>query len=356
MENMQTQEIFEEKSIVTTFKDILKSLSKKEKTVIERRIWLNWEKETLQNIWDSFEPAITRERVRQIEDSWIKKIWRIIKATPLSKIQDFAREILEKHAWILTKEKLVNAIIKELDLPSNMNSSIIEAIIVSDYDIVKSKPKLWTKTHFYLPNISKKSIELIHKESLLILKKKKDVMDQSSLYELIKLNLKDSGQFKNVFIDSVLDIYEDIVKWEENLVWLTKWKILNPKTLKDKALYILRKEKIPMHFVSIANKITENMGEKVKVNTVHNELIRNEEFILVWRGIYALRDWGIYKPGTVLDVIIDIMRKNWDPMTTEEIIGKVLKVRKVKNTTIYMNLQNKNIVERVWRNYYKLKD
>jgi hypothetical protein len=37
-------------------------------------------------------------------------------------------------------------------------------------------------------------------------------MDQSSLYELIKLNLKDSGQFKNVFIDSVLDIYEDIVK------------------------------------------------------------------------------------------------------------------------------------------------
>jgi hypothetical protein len=38
MANMQTQEIFEEKSIVSTFKDILKSLSKKEKTVIERRI------------------------------------------------------------------------------------------------------------------------------------------------------------------------------------------------------------------------------------------------------------------------------------------------------------------------------
>jgi hypothetical protein len=63
-----------------------------------------------------------------------------------------------------------------------------------------------------LPNISKKSIELIHKEALAILKKKKDVMDQSSVYELIKLNLKDSGTFKNIFIDSVLDIYEDIVK------------------------------------------------------------------------------------------------------------------------------------------------
>lgn len=347
---------FEEQSIVNTFKDILKSLSKKEKIVIEKRIWLNWEKETLQSIWDNFEPAITRERVRQIEDSWIKKIWRIIKATELSKIQDFAKQILEDHAWVLTKEKIVNAIIKELNLSNDMNASIIESIIVSDYDIIKSKPKLWTKTHFYLPWISKKHIDIIHKEAVSILKKKKDVMDKNALYELIKLNLKDVSTFKNIFIDSVMDIYEDLVKWEETLIWLTKWKILNPKTLKDKALYILRKEKIPMHFVSIANKITENMGEKVKVNTVHNELIRNEEFVLVWRWIYALKDWWIYKPGTVLDVIIEVMRKNSEPMTTEDIVWKVLKVRKVKSTTIYMNLQNKKIVERVWRNYYKLKD
>jgi hypothetical protein len=27
----------------------------------------------------------------------------------------------------------------------------------------------------------------------------------------------------------------------------------------------------------------------------------------------------------------------------------------VKQTTIYMNLQNKNRIERVWRNYYQVK-
>jgi hypothetical protein len=32
-----------------------------------------------------------------------------------------------------------------------------------------------------------------------------------------------------------------------------------------------------------------------------------------------------------------------------------LKVRNVKRTTIYMNLQNKKIIERVWRNFYQLK-
>lgn len=354
MVNMQTKEI-NNSSIIGTFKEILEALSDKEKNVIERRIGLHWEKETLQNIWDSFSPNITRERVRQIEDSGIKKIWRVVKATTLVKLQEFAKDTLEEHGGLLTKEKLINAIIKGFDLEKNINASILETIVQSDYDIVKSKPKLGTKTYFYLPKISKKTIDAIYKEALSILKKRKDVMEKASLYEMIKINLK-NNTLKNTFIDAVLDVYEDIVSGEETLIWLEKWKILNPKTLKDKAVYILRKEKIPMHFVSIANKITETMGEKVKVNTVHNELIRNNEFVLVGRWIYALKDWGIYKPGTVLDVIVDIMRKNSEAMSTEEIIAKVLKVRKVKNTTIYMNLQNKKIIQRVWRNYYQLKD
>ncbi len=109
-----------------------------------------------------------------------------------------------------------------------------------------------------------------------------------------------------------------------------------------------------MHFVDISNKISEYLGETVKVNTIHNELIRNEEFILIGRGIYALKEWG-FKPGTVLDVITDILAKEGGPLSTEEIIKRVLKVRDVKKTTIYMNLQNKNVIERVGRNYYKLK-
>lgn len=353
MVHMQTKEI-NNTSIVSAFQEILKALSTKEKNVIERRIGLHGEKETLQNIGDSFSPNITRERVRQIEDSGIKKIGRVVKATTLVQIQEYAKQILEEHAWLLTKDKLINAIIKWFELDKNINASILETIVQSDYDIVKSKPKLGTRTYFYLPKISKKSIDAIYKEALSILKKRKDIMEKASLYEMIKINLKNTA-LKNTFIDAVLDVYEDIVSGEETLIGLEKWKILNPKTLKDKAVYILRKEKIPMHFISIANKITETMWETVKVNTVHNELIRNNEFVLVGRGIYALKDWGIYKPGTVLDVIVDIMKKNGEPMSTEEIITKVLKVRKVKNTTIYMNLQNKKTISRVWRNYYQLK-
>lgn len=345
-----------DKVIETTFTKMLSALSDKEKIVIERRIWLNGDRQTLQNIGNSFKPNITRERVRQIEDAWIKKLWRIIKSSELNIIQDLALKMIELHWWILTRDLLINAIIREMDISNTINSYLIETIIQSDLEIVKSKPRLWTQTYFTLPNVSKKTIDSVYKEALMLLKRKKDVMEQRELYTEIQTRLHDTHwNLSIVFIDSVMDIFDDIVKGEEVLIWLTRWKILNPKTLKDKAIYVMKKEKLPMHFIDIANKITEYLWESVKINTIHNELIRNDEFILIWRGIYALKEWW-FKSWNVLDVIVDILNKNWGPLSTEEITKRVLKVRNVKKTTIYMNLQNKKAIKRVWRNFYALQD
>lgn len=338
--------------IIQSFENILNSLSQREKDVIQRRVGLNGDRETLQNIGSSFSPAITRERVRQIEDSGIKKIGRIIKTTLLTQIQEKSKELLEFHGWVLSKDKLINAIVKELNLDTSVNSGILEVIIQSDFDIKKSKQKLGCKIYFFLPSISKSTIDVVYKSGLKILKKKKDVMDQMALYEQIEKNIDEKVSIP--FIDSVLDLFEDIVKGEESLIGLTKWKILNPKTLKDKAIYVMKKDKLPMHFIDISNKITQYLGETVKVNTIHNELIRNDEFVLIWRGIYALKEWG-FIPGTVLDVIVNVLEKSGEAMTTEEITKEVLKTRNVKQTTIYMNLQNKDIIQRVGRNYYQLK-
>jgi len=349
-----TTELLNNKNITKSFSDILNSLSQKEKSVIERRVGLFSNKETLQNIGNSFSPAITRERVRQIEESGIKKIWRIVKATLLKDIQITSKKYLELHWGIISKEKLTNILIKELNLEKNVNPWILEVIIQSDFDIKKSKQKLNCKIYFSLTNVGKQNIEAVHKEALKILKKKKDVMEKTSLYELISNNIESREKLSLTYIDSILDLFDDIVFWEENLIGLTKWKILNPKTLKDKAVYIMKKAKVPMHFVDISNKITDMLGESVKVNTIHNELIRNKEFVLIGRWIYALKEWG-FVPGTVLDVIVNILEKKWEPMNTEEITKEVLKTRNVKQTTIYMNLQNKTQIERVWRNYYQVK-
>lgn len=109
-----------------------------------------------------------------------------------------------------------------------------------------------------------------------------------------------------------------------------------------------------MHFLELANTISEHFNVRVKTNTVHNELIRNNEFVLIGRWIYALRAWG-YTAGTVQDVILDIFKEQKRPMSSDDITAEVLKTRIVKSNTIYMNLQNKGVFERVGRNLYQPK-
>ncbi len=311
------------------------------------------EKETLQAIGNTYD--ITRERVRQIEDVGIKKIGRIIRSSALVYIQETAEKILTISGGLMTKDKLIRAIIEEIHIENNLNEGILEVIVQSDFNIQKSKPQIGTNTYFYTPDIQKKLIGAIHKEAVILLKKKGDIMETTALYEVIRANLAPSfGKIEISLIDGILDIFQELIKGEEKYIGLTKWKILNPSTLKDKAIYVFKKEKNPIHFVELANKISNYFGEPVKIATIHNELIRNNEFVLIGRGIYVLKEWG-YKPGTVLDVILDIFHKTKAPLSTEEIIAKVLKTRKVKTSTIYMNLQNKQQIERVGRNIYQLK-
>ena len=335
------------------FHTILDSLAEKERTVISRRIGLNGERETLQEIGDTY--GITRERVRQIEDVGIKKIGRIMRSSPLMRIQESGEKILKMHGGVMTRDRLISGIIADIGFQGVINENVIDVLLQADFNLQRSKPQLGTNTYYHFPEIQKKAIEAIHKEAIKLLKKKGDIMENAPFYEMIKINLfAQFGKIEPVMIDSVMDIYLDIVKGEEKYVGLEKWKILNPSTLKDKAIYVLKKKKEPMHFLDIANTITEYFSEPVKISTIHNELIRNEEFVLIGRGIYVLKEWG-YRDGTVLDVILDIFNKAKMPLSTEEITARVLKVRKVKTTTIYMNLQNKKYIERVGRNLYQAK-
>ena len=89
------------------------------------------------------------------------------------------------------------------------------------------------------------------------------------------------------------------------------------------------------------------------VQAIHNELIKDARFVLIGRGIYALSSWG-YKKGTISEIIVSILEKAGVPMTREEIVKQVLKVRKVKETTILLNLQNKKLFKKVDRNSYTL--
>ena len=98
--------------ITGIFSDILSSLADKERSVITRRIGLQGQRETLQEIGNSYN--ITRERVRQIEDVGIKKIGRIMRTSSLMKLQEAGEKILKMHGGVMTRDRLINAIIAEV--------------------------------------------------------------------------------------------------------------------------------------------------------------------------------------------------------------------------------------------------
>ena len=112
-----------------------------------------------------------------------------------------------------------------------------------------------------------------------------------------------------------------------------------------------------MHFVEIANLINENKFDKKKANpaTVHNELILDKKYVLVGRGIYALKEWG-YQKGTVADVILEIMKEKQSPMSKQEVVDEVLKQRMVKKTTIHIALLNRKLFKKADNHKFYLVD
>jgi predicted Zn-ribbon and HTH transcriptional regulator len=156
---------------------------------------------------------------------------------------------------------------------------------------------------------------------------------------IMKIN---DGFTKNQTLN-LLGVLDGITRNKFSKWGFSNWTEINPKGTKERIYLILKEKKKPLHFMQIAKFIDESGISKRKSHpqTVHNELIKDDRFVLIGRGIYALREWG-YAPGTIRDVIENILRKNNKPMTKEELLEEIVKFRQVKKTTVMINLNNKN--------------
>lgn len=110
------------------------------------------------------------------------------------------------------------------------------------------------------------------------------------------------------------------------------------KNTRDFAYLTLKRHGSPMHFNEVAKGIEKLFSRSAHPATTHNELIKDSRFVLVGRGLYALREWG-YSPGVVRDVIKGILERE-SPLSREEITERVKRERYVKDATIAVNLQN----------------
>jgi hypothetical protein len=138
---------------------------------------------------------------------------------------------------------------------------------------------------------------------------------------------------------------------------LCEWPEVNPKTIRDKIYLVLKKKNEPLHFESIARHINEvdfGDGQKALGPTVHNELIKDDRFVLVGRGIYGLRENG-YEPGIAREVIAKVLKEK-GPMPAKDIVAQVTQQRFFKPNTIVINLQNKSFFEHLPDGKYQVRE
>jgi hypothetical protein len=355
---IQTQSSGAAQNIKVNLTDIIEDmfmvLTTKEKEVIIKRFSLdNKPKQTLEKIGQSF--SVTRERIRQIEKIALGKLRRTVETTKLNFINNMAREVLMKNGGLLIEDKLVSETLNRILSSQQVDSNIIKLALNINPELIKMEKTNLFRPFWRLSTITIDEVRKIIENGISVLNKKGDVMADDQFAASVLSQYEKGTRTTPDLVLSSLEVDKRIKRVKEGY-GLVSWRHINPRSIRDKAYIVLKKSGSPMHFVEIANRIAESGFDKKVVTTqaVHNELIRYDQFVLVGRGLYALKEWG-YKKGTVADVIEDLLRKK-SPMTKQEIIAGVLKQRQVKKGTISLNLQKNAVFVRVGRAVYKLEE
>lgn len=326
-------------------------LTDKEAMVIQKRFALKGEqKQTLEKIGKHFN--VTRERIRQIESIALSKLKRTVRTTRLDEVNALAKEIIRNHGGLLREDTLVSECLTRIAGAKDIDGAVLRLSYSIDPDLQAGSRAQSFISFWRLDSLAMEDVSLIVNNIVKILKKRKSCMQSEEIVSAIQaLNLFDGRIPSRELITSCLEIDERLREISEG--WgLTDWRFVRPRSIRDKVEIILRKEGEPLHFMEIANRIKDAQFDhkNVTVQAVHNELIRYPQFVLVGRGLYALKEWG-YEPGTVADVIEKILTDK-GPLSKKEIIAEVGKQRTVKVGTISLNLQKMPYFKRVGRAVY----
>ncbi len=343
---MSAAELKDKFNLNQTIENILSVIEQdREKEIVSRRFGLEDRRQTLEQIGDHL--GITRERVRQLEKAIVIRLKiaaedKLIKELPvaekfiirnlaetgrIARTTDLTYRLVGEKATAIDESKVafIAEISNQLTLIDE-NDNYYEAVSIAEYG-------------------DKKSIKQRVDEIVKIIKEAKkplslDDLDSSLSYEHPN------------HINALALVSKKLATLNGH--WgLVKWPEVNPKNIKDKIYVVLSQVKKPMHFSEINNAIKNSDFKRKNVTkqAIHNELIKDSRFVLIGRGIYALEEWG-YERGTVSEIIAEILKKNKEPMYRDEIVKQVLRKRKVKETTVLLNLQSRPEFKRIAKATY----
>lgn len=330
-------------------RESLSELKDNERKVVAGRFGIGMSRKTLSSI--GRELKLSRERIRQIEKESLKKIAAKILGCHSESISQILKDFSVSAGGISAQHKLAEKFLPEASRGDTNQFNSLNLIFCVIPEIKKIKKTKEIEEGWILASVSRAQIVKVIDEWVEHLKAKQSPEDLEVLLNAHPHHKK----YEMTFLSELPSISKQIIKTEDGQIGLSMWSEINPRNVRDKIFYILNRAKKPLHFEEIAERIkTQGFDKKGVVKaTVHNELIADDRFILVGRGIYALKSWGYY-PGTVADMIRGVLKGEKAGMAIDEIIRQVLKQRVVKRNTVVINLKTRPEFKKMDENRYVL--
>jgi len=316
---------------------LVENLSDRSKDIVLSRFGVGKDDyETLEAIGQRY--GITRERVRQIEADALKHIHSSSNESVIKPIIVSLSEFIKSRGGVMEEAELK----REFALASfeskpepaqKYEGAVMLFLSLGNFVRTKEDENFWPR--WAVDNASLKNQEgFVSHLSAQFKKDKKTV----GLDDILSLAKKHNSVLNKDTVLAYLVSAKNISKNAFGEWGMIAWPEISPRGVRDKAYLVMKRSQKPMHFTQVAEEINKSSFSKRAAlpQTVHNELIKDERFVLVGRGLYALKDWG-YETGTVKDVIKSVLASS-GPMDREGVVKAVLAKRVVKPSTIVLNL------------------
>lgn len=318
-----------------TTKNLLAPLNARAKEVIIGRFGLSelGDRKTLESIGKKY--GITRERVRQIENFALKLIKKSENYLAELPVFEEIKKLMEEAGGVVHEETFLEGIAKD-----KLTQNHVHFYLVLHDNFKATKEDEHFNKHW---SVDSKVSEVVHSALTHL---HDNITEEEMIAEEVLLNrfIKQLEELHDVYkskemLHKYLSLSKTLGKNQMGEWGKRTSPNIKTRGIKDYAYLVVRKKGQPMHFRDVAKEIFNEFKRKAHVATCHNELIRDNRFVLVGRGIYGLREWG-HSGGIVRNVIVEVMEKAGKPLSKSDIIELVKKERIVKDNTVVVNLQN----------------
>ncbi len=318
------------------------SLGSRERDVLRGRFGLDGnEPMTLQAIGDRY--GITRERVRQIEAGALLELRRSASEHPyVRRITDAAVKELRSQGGV-TREDSLLANLKQVlaDRSADvMFGNVVRFVLEfsKKFSFYRDSGADW-HSYWYLSKEDRRKAEAFVSNVIAKAKAEKNKILSGNFPATLATQAK-AAKLPAAVAENFVSLSKSFVRGPFGEAGLAEWAEVNPKTARDWAYAVLKREGKPLHFSDLSRIIGSHRKDKrTNLQTIHNELIKDDRFVLVGRGLYGLREHG-YIAGTAREIICHFLSKN-GPLHPSEVVRLVREQRMLKDATILINLQSR---------------